>query len=304
MMLMADGLNLRLRSNGPTDLALCNQPVTENRDDRAAYVDGVLYRASRIDGVPVVIRVRSIATHELAFEVSPAEDRPLPPQEVVQAALRRKFSLDLDLPAFYRFVSRFPQLAPLAARQSGLRPILKDSLLEALCLAVADQQVNVAFAARLKHRMLETYGRCYPTAGLNLWLFPAINELAALDPHALYALQFTRNKSSYIVGLARQFLAEPHWASITGSDDEIVHQLCRLRGIGPWTAEYAAMVGLGLVDTLPAADIALMRMIQRVYGLDERPTESQVRDIGRNWSPWRGLVTFYLWHLEDTEDSP
>lgn len=295
-------MTLRLRSNGPTDLARSNQPVTENREDRAAYLDGTLYRASRIDGVPVVIRARSVTTDELAFEVSPAEDIPLPPPEVVQAALMRKFSLGLDLPAFYRFVGRHPQLASLAARQTGLRPLLKDSLLEALCLAVADQQVNVAFAARLKHRLLESYGRCYRVDGLDLWLFPTISELAALDPHALYALQFTRNKSSYIVGLARQFLAEPHWAFPTGSDEEVVQQLCGLRGVGCWTAEYAAMVGLGLVDTLPAADIALMRMVQQVYGLAERPTESRVREIGRNWSPWRGLVTFYLWHLEDTKD--
>ncbi|MCH7858923.1 MAG: DNA-3-methyladenine glycosylase 2 family protein [Candidatus Marinimicrobia bacterium] len=295
-------LTLRLRSNGPTDLARCNQPVTENQKDREAYLDGTLYRASRIDGVPVVIRARSVATDELAFEVSAAEDSPLPAPEVVQAALKRKFSLDLDLPAFYRFVSRFPQLAPLAARQNGLRPLLKDSLLEALCLAVADQQVNVAFAARLKHRLLESYGRCYHIDGLDLWLFPTIDELAALDPHALCALQFTRNKSSYIVGLARQFLADPNWAIHTGSDDEIVQRLCTLRGVGRWTAEYAAMVGLGLVDTLPAADIALMRMVQQVYDLAERPTDSQVREIGRNWSPWRGLVTFYLWYLEDTKD--
>ena len=63
------------------------------------------------------------------------------------------------------------------------------------------------------------------------------------------------------------------------------------------------MMGLGLTDTLPAADIGLMRMVQRVYDLPERPTEDQVRKIGRDWSPWRGLVTFYLWHLEDAENA-
>ncbi len=321
---------LNLLSKGPTDLARCNQPVTENESDREAFAGGILYRAAHIagspglagdpgrsvhgeagtsrlglrpEGTPVIIRAGSPAADEVEFTVSPAEDTPLPTKEVITAALRRKFSLDLDLPAFYRFVKTIPPLARLLVQQTGLRPILKDTLLEALCLAIIDQQVNVSFAARLKHRLLETYGRLYQVDGHELWLFPSAEELAALDPHALHPLQFSRSKSSYIIDLARRFLAEPHWESLGGTDEEIVERLCTLRGVGRWTAEYAAMMGLGLTDTLPAADIGLMRMVQRVYGLAERPTEDQVRKIGRDWSPWRGLVTFYLWHQEDAENA-
>ncbi len=295
-------LTLRLRSMGPTELARCNQPVTESQSDREAFADGLLYRAGRIAGVPVIIRAGSLAVDQIEFTVTPAGDTPLPPEKTIAATMRRKFSLDLDLPAFYRFVKRLPPLAHLPARQAGLRPILKDSLLEALCLAIIDQQVNVTFAARLKHRFLETHGRLYRVEGHELRLFPAAVELAALDPHALYTLQFTRNKSRYIVELARRFLTEPRWETLAGADEEIVTELCTLRGVGRWTAEYGAMVGLGLVDTLPAADIGLMRMVQRTYGLARRPTESQVREIARDWSPWRGLVTFYLWHQEDSEN--
>ncbi|UCH63717.1 MAG: DNA-3-methyladenine glycosylase 2 family protein [Fidelibacterota bacterium] len=294
---------LKLRSKGPTDLARCNQPVTENQSDRVAFADGLLYRAARIAGSPVIIRVGSLADDGLEFLISPAEDTPLPPKATVTAALRRKFSLDLDLPAFYRFVKRLPPLARLPARQAGLRPILKDTLLEALSLAIIDQQVNVAFAARLKHRLLNAYGRLYRVDGNELWLFPLAEELASLEPDALHPMQFSRSKSNYIVNLARRFLAEPYWESLNGTDEEIVERLCNLRGVGRWTAEYAAMMGLGLNDTLPAADIGLMRMVQQVYGLAERPTEDLVRKIGRDWSPWRGLVTFYLWHQEDAENA-
>ncbi|MFB0516963.1 MAG: DNA-3-methyladenine glycosylase [Candidatus Neomarinimicrobiota bacterium] len=293
-------LTLRLRSNGPTNLARCTQPVTEHQADREAFADGCLYRASRIAGVPVIVRAGSAAADELEFTVSPAGNTRLPSQAVVAAALRRKFSLDLDLPAFYRFVQRSPPLAHLPDRQSGLRPILKDSLLEALCLAIIDQQVNVTFAARLKRRLLQTCGRVYHLQGQELWLFPTAAELAALDPDTLHALQFTGSKSRSVVELARRFLAEPRWEALAGTDEEVVAELCTLRGVGRWTAEYSAMMGLGLVDTLPAADIGLMRMVQRVYGLAERPGEKLVREIGRDWSPWRGLVTFYLWHQEDT----
>jgi DNA-3-methyladenine glycosylase II len=294
-------LSIRLASKGPTNLGLCTQPVTENQADRQAYANGVLYRAAWLAGVPGIIQARNIAGDEMEFTFTSFEDSSLPGRDVLEQALRRKFSLDLDLPAFYRFVSTIPELSHLSAQQRGLRPILKDSLLEALCLAIVDQQVNVTFAARLKHRLLETYGRQYHINGQALWLFPQPDTLAHLEPHALRPLQFTRSKSSYIIGLARTFIDDPSWEVQSGTDEEIVSRLCTLRGVGSWTAEYAAMVGLGLVDTLPAADIGLMRMVQQVYRLPDRPAEKQVREIAQDWSPWRGLVTFYLWHQEDTE---
>jgi DNA-3-methyladenine glycosylase II len=275
--------------------------VTENQSDRAAFKNGTLYRVARIRQVPVIILTSSLATSEIEFRITPAEDTPLPPEDYITSALRRKFSLDLDLPAFYRFVQDIPPLSHLPARQVGLRPILKDSLFEALSLAIIDQQVNVPFAATLKHRLLEAHGHHYQVDDQDLWLFPAAEELARLDPLALHPLQFTRNKSRYIIELAQRFLSEPQWEALTGPEEEIISQLCTLRGIGRWTAEYVALVGLGLMNTLPAADIGLMRMIQRIYSLAERPAEQQVRELGRDWSPWRGMVTFYLWHQEDSE---
>ncbi len=296
----AASMRLHLPSNGPLDLALSNQPVTEHLGDRGPIAEGGLYRASRIAGTAAIINARSIAADVVEFRVTSAEQKALPPKDIVAAFLTRKFSLQLDLPAFYRFVTRQPALAGLPEFQRGLRPILKDTLLEALCLAITDQQVNTTFADELKRRLLATFGHVYRVQDRDLWLFPSVEELARLEIYALRPLQYSNNKSRYIVELARQFAAEPKWERLSGGDEEIVGQLCQLRGVGPWTAEYGAMLGLGLVDTLPAADIGLMRVVQQVYSLAERPTEKQVREIGEHWSPWRGLVTFYLWHQEDS----
>ncbi|MCH8328548.1 MAG: DNA-3-methyladenine glycosylase 2 family protein [Candidatus Marinimicrobia bacterium] len=288
-----------LKCNGPIDLAISCLPYTENRADRKAFAGGFLYRALRIDQVPALLKVQNSADDELDAVVVPAGKKPLPRRSRVEQALRRKLSLDLDLPAFYRFLARDPALGSLAEHHRGLRPILKDSLLEALSLAVADQQVNVTFAAELKHRLLTHYGDQYELDGIPLWLFPDARTLAKLDNYALRPLQYTRNKSSFIVGLARTFLADPAWNHLTGTDESIVQRLCQLRGVGRWTAEYGAMMGLGITDTLPAADIALMRMVQRVANLPDRPTEPDVRAYGARWSPWQGLVTFYLWREEE-----
>lgn len=294
-------ISLTLQCNGPINLEMCNQPATEIERDRRAYQNNTLYRASWIAGVPTIIRAKNISNSEVQFTIDAAEDMPLPDESVIISHLRRKFSLDLDLPAFYAFVRGIPQLSHFPKAQHGLRPILKDSLVEALCLAVMDQQVNVAFAARLKHRVMETYGHCYKIDNLDLWLFPLAKTLAALEDHALTPLQFTRQRSSFVIGLARTFLSNHSFGNMSGDDEDVVNQLCKLRGIGPWTAEYAVINGIGLMNSIPAADIGLMRMVQKVYQLQSRPDAEQVRNIGMNWSPWKGLVTFYLWHQEDLE---
>ena len=289
----------RLTGNGPIDLEASCRPFTENRGDRAAFSGGTLYRAARIGNVAVILKAKAVGENEIEVEVATAEGDPLPRDKVIVAGLRRKFSLDLDLSAFYDFLESVPELRGMATDHHGLRPLLKDSLLEALVLAIADQQVNVTFAAELKARLLTRYGRRYDVDGHALWLFPRAEELAVLEEYALRPLQYTRNKSSYITGLAQKFLQEPEWERLTGSDDEIVERLIQLRGIGRWTAEYGAMLALGVTDTLPAADIALMRMVQSAYSLPRRPTEQELRQIGESWSPWRGMVTFYLWRQEE-----
>ena len=294
-------LKFQLAANGPVDLYLSTIAVTEIPSDRQAFADNYLYRASWIDDVPVLFKAQVIDDNTVEVTVLPADSRHLPRGPIVERAVRRKLSLDLDLGAFYQFVSTIPQLSEFATRQRGLRPIIKDSLLEALVLAVMDQQVNVSFAAQLKGRFLERYGRCYELDGIELRLFPAPEQMAQLEVAELKTIQLTGNRSGAIISLAQEYLAGKNWPDTTGTGDEIIPELCLLKGIGPWTAEYSALVGLGLLDTLPAADIALMRSIEKLYGLSARPTEKEVRELAQHWSPWKGLVTLYLWHRDEME---
>lgn len=251
--------------------------------------------------MPVLFKARSNDDNTVDVTVLPAEAQPLPSGPATERALRRKLSLDLDLAQFYQFAATIPQLPDFGIRQRGLRPIIKDSLLEALTLAVMDQQVNIVFAATLKKRFLERYGRCYEFDGIKLWLFPTPEEVTRLTIEELKTIQLTGSRSGAIIGLAQEYLAGKRWPDTAGSSDAVVKALCTLKGIGPWTAEYSALVGMGLLNTLPAADVALMRIIKKLYGLFARPTEKGVRELAEHWSPWKGLVTLYLWQREEME---
>ena len=70
----------------------------------------------------------------------------------------------------------------------------------------------------------------------------------------------------------------------SGADrDETRRALRAIPGIGPWTAEYIALRGLGDPDAWPATDLVLARRITR------RRLDPSM------WRPWRGYAAMHLW---------
>lgn len=217
-------------------------------------------------------------------------------QQTIISELKNRFGLNQDIIRFYRFAKKDPHLALIIENLNGLRMYQK-SPFEALVTAITDQQLNVAFATTLKHRLITHYGIHF-TDNSELWTFPTPEKIADLPEDALRPLQYSGSKSRFIIRLAKGIVSGEypveHWVSL--KDDELLQVLMSIYGVGRWTAEYAAMIGFNRTDLVPAADIGLQKAVQRCYHLEERPTETQVREIAENWKPWRGLVTYYLWH--------
>jgi AraC family transcriptional regulator of adaptative response / DNA-3-methyladenine glycosylase II len=63
-------------------------------------------------------------------------------------------------------------------------------------------------------------------------------------------------------------------------------QLLALKGIGPWTADYVVMRGLGHPDTFLTNDLGVRHGLDRL-GLD-------AADAAR-WAPWRSYAVHHLW---------
>lgn len=78
-------------------------------------------------------------------------------------------------------------------------------------------------------------------------------------------------------------------------DDEARAQLTAVRGIGPWTADMFLLGHLGRADVLPAGDLGIRQAVRAAYGLDQVPTELDVRRMGEAWRPYRSLATAYLY---------
>ena len=55
------------------------------------------------------------------------------------------------------------------------------------------------------------------------------------------------------------------------------------------------MLALHQPDVWPAADLALRRAVERVWGLDAPASVAQVDAVGERFRPWRTLAALYLY---------
>lgn len=84
--------------------------------------------------------------------------------------------------------------------------------------------------------------------------------------------------------------------ALPGRDDaDVIRALTAVRGIGTWTAEVFLIFQLQRLDVFPAADLALLTAMQRLYRTRRRPTPADARRIAERWQPYRSIASWYLW---------
>ena len=81
------------------------------------------------------------------------------------------------------------------------------------------------------------------------------------------------------------------------SDEEIIVELTKIKGIGRWTAEMFLMFTLNRPDVFPVTDLGIQKGFQLFFQLDEIPNSDQMIEKAEPWVPYRTLASWYLWRL-------
>ena len=85
----------------------------------------------------------------------------------------------------------------------------------------------------------------------------------------------------------------------TLKDDEIVDELTKVKGIGPWTAQMLLMFSLCRPDVFSLGDLGLRKGIVQLYGLRKLPAEKRLAKLINQWSPYRTYAARVLWKVAD-----
>ncbi|PHR60560.1 MAG: DNA-3-methyladenine glycosylase [Robiginitomaculum sp.] len=198
-----------------------------------------------------------------------------------------------------KHLSKDPVLAKLIAQHGPYEPRPPGDLApyRALLRAIVHQQISGKAAATILGRFLDLF----PGE------FPDPKQLAKADVEHLRSAGLSRNKAMAVIDLAAKTIdgTIPATEQLQAlSDDEIVERLIQVRGVGKWTVEMYLMFTLERPDILPLDDIGIRNGIRAAWNMDERPTKKQLVEMGRAWSPWRTMASWYLWRAADMASLP
>jgi DNA-3-methyladenine glycosylase II len=79
------------------------------------------------------------------------------------------------------------------------------------------------------------------------------------------------------------------------TDEEIIADLVKVRGIGRWTAEMYLMFELRRLDVWPVDDLGVRQGYGVAWGLDRPPTAKELAPLGERFRPYRSVVARYCW---------
>ncbi|HZW73819.1 MAG TPA: adenosine deaminase, partial [Caldimonas sp.] len=123
--------------------------------------------------------------------------------------------------------------------------------------------------------------------------FPRPADLAAVPIERIAELGIIRSRAAAIQSLASQWSAIEPLVAPGASPDTLVARLCEVPGIGPWTAHYIAMRGLGWPDAFPPGDVAAAKAMRTLFNTT---TARDVAAHAERWRPWRGYALLRLWN--------
>jgi 3-methyladenine DNA glycosylase/8-oxoguanine DNA glycosylase len=206
--------------------------------------------------------------------------------------LRRMFGLELDSGEFEKQIAAGPHARLIEGREGQTVPQVPN-VWDGLVWVVAGQQISLAVAFALRWRLTQAVGSRLAD---DLWAPPSAEQVAALSPEDLYALGYSKAKTSYILAAARAARDGLDFESWRAKEPaEIEAGLLALNGLGPWSVNYLMMRAYGLPDQVPVGDAALVKSLAEFFGLPARPNPRETRELMLPFAPWRSLATFHFW---------
>jgi DNA-3-methyladenine glycosylase II len=155
-----------------------------------------------------------------------------------------------------------------------------------LVYIILEQQVSLASAAATLDKVAALLPEFTPAHYLRL------------EDEALRGAGVSRQKMRYtrLVATAIEDGSLPLATLARRSDDRARELLTAIPGVGHWTADCYLMLAMRRPDLWPVGDLALVKAVQAVKGLGDRPDAASLEVLGERYRPYRSVATQLFWH--------
>jgi DNA-3-methyladenine glycosylase II len=200
--------------------------------------------------------------------------------------MRFALAVDEDLGEFHRRFRRDPLLGPLLRRMPRFRPRRRPWPWEALAAAVVGQLIEAERALRIERRIVGRWGPRLGEGRAPLRDVPAAATIAGRAPAELASMDLAPSRAAALRRTAGLVASGRCDLDSPAADA----RLRALPQIGPWTTQRLGLFGRGEMDSLPAGDLAYIKLVGRLAGLGRRAEIAEVEEFYAPYEPFRGLA--------------
>ena len=176
------------------------------------------------------------------------------------------------------------RLARVIERIGHIQREVRPDLFDALMHAIVGQQIATKAQQTVWGRLVQALGEVTPAT------------VDSMDAEALQRLGLSFRKVGYMKGAARKaLLGELDVEALRHMGDASVSAaLCRLDGVGVWTAEMLMLFSLQRPNVFSFGDLAIIRGLRMVYR-HKAVNRERFEAYRRRFSPYGSVASLYLW---------
>ena len=183
-----------------------------------------------------------------------------------------------------------PVIGEIISRMGACTITPRENYFEALVRSIIGQQLSTKVAASIFEKF---------KGAVQHDIKPERVQQLTLDQ--LRDAGLSNQKASYVKNIAEAFLQDQEFFTNLKSlsNEEVLRELTKIKGVGLWTAQIFLIFSLCRLDVLPLGDAGFRRSVAMHYQLD-KPADDQLLALASKWGPYSSVAVWYLWKSLDS----
>lgn len=177
-------------------------------------------------------------------------------------------------------------LAPYINEVGRIEREVNSDVFEALVFSIISQQISKSAALTVFQRLRAQLGEI------------SFDAILKTDVDQLQKCGLSWRKTDYLRSSALAFksglVTYKEFDKMT--DQEIIDQLVKIKGVGIWTAQMLLIFSLQRLNVISYDDLMIRKAIMKVYKIDNL-TKAQFEIITKSYHPYSTIASLYLWEI-------
>jgi DNA-3-methyladenine glycosylase II len=182
---------------------------------------------------------------------------------------------------------------PVIERIAAQNPLPEIKVTTNLFVDLVEDIVAQQLSSKVADTIFKRFCNLFPDG------IPTSDSLLQKSHEQLRAIGLSNAKANYVKNIAQYFLDNDFSVDKVNhlTDEEIVSELIKIKGVGVWTAQMVLIFSLNRPNVFPYGDLAIQQGMNSIYNLQLQGKDlvKEIAKISENWQPYRTIGTRYVW---------